>query len=140
MSQNRARPAQRGFDAATGAQIFGNPTPDVLNRTRAARRFRGYVALEPEPGKWQLMSNVSVWDVGQIVPVVTDDGIETKFAIEVAYCTYINGDNVLKIAVHEAGYVRGGKVLPIAYAWSEPDATQIGINLRYIQAGFQLLE
>ena len=31
---------ERWFDA-TGRQIFGNPSADVLNRTRAARLFRG---------------------------------------------------------------------------------------------------
>jgi len=25
---------ERGYDAETGARIFGSPTPDVLNRTR----------------------------------------------------------------------------------------------------------
>lgn len=130
---------ERGFDATTGTPIFGNPVADVLNRTRAARRFKGYVALEPSPGMWQLASNVSVWDVGQIVPIVTDKGVKTKFSVEIAYCTYPNGDNVLKIAMHEAGFVHDGKVLPVAYAWSQPDATQIGINLRFVQAGFELV-
>lgn len=131
---------ERGFDVETGTQIFGNPTPDVLNRTRAARRFSGYVALESSTGAYQLMSNVSVWDVGQIVPVVTDDGVRTKYAVEIAYCTYPNGDNVLKIAMHETGFVHDGKVVPVAYAWSQPDATQIGLNLRFVQAGFELVE
>ena len=35
-------------------------------------------------------------------------------------------------------YTHDGKVLPPAYAWTQPDATQVGINLRYIQAGFSL--
>lgn len=130
---------ERGYDAVTGAKIFGNPTPDILNRTRAARLFKGYVALEPSPGDWQLMSNVTIWDVGQIVPVITDKGIETKFAIEIAYCTYPNGDHVLKIAVHEKNFTNDGLIVPVAYSWSQEDASQIGINLRYIQAGFELV-
>ena len=130
---------ERGYDTRTGARVFGNPTADVLNRTRAARRFTGFVAVEPSPGDWGLMSNVSIWDVGQIVPVVTDKGVKTKFSVELAYCTYPNGDNVLKIAIHEKGYTHDGKVLPPAYAWSQPEAVQVGINLRYIQAGFTLV-
>ena len=110
---------------------------------RAERdRLRGYlqlVAVEPSPGDWGLMSNVSIWDVGQIVPVVTDKGVKTNFSVELAYCTYPNGDNVLKIAIHEKGYTHDGKVLPPAYAWSQPEAVQVGINLRYIQAGFTLV-
>ena len=83
------------------------------------------------------MANVSIWDVGQIVPVVID-GKKTKFSIELAYCTYPNGDNVLKVAVHEEGFVDQGLVRPVAYSWSPPQAEQAGINLRYIQAGFAL--
>lgn len=130
---------ERGYDAKTGALIFGNPTPDVLNRTRAARLFQGYVAVEEAPGQFFLMSNVSIWDVGQIVPVITDNGKKTKFSLELAYCTYPNGDNVLKVAVHEAGYTNEGLVRPVAYSWSPPEANQAGINLRYIQAGFSLV-
>ena len=105
---------ERGFDVKTGAKIFGNPTPDVLNRTdREARLFSGYVAVETSPGKFGLMANVSIWDVGQIVPVVID-GKKTKFSIELAYCTYPNGDNVLKVAVHEEGFVDQGLVRPVA--------------------------
>ena len=51
---------ERGFDVKTGAKIFGNPTPDVLNRTdREARLFNGYVAVETSPGE--------VWAHGQRV-------------------------------------------------------------------------
>jgi len=129
---------ERGFDATTGAKIFGGATPDVLNRTRAARLFTGYVAIEFKPGVYGLMSNVSIWDAGQIVPVVTDKGEKTKFAVELAYCTYPNGDHVLKIAIHEQGFTNDGLIVPVAYAWSQQDATQVGINLRYIQAGLEL--
>ena len=130
---------ERGYDSKTGAKIFGTATPDVLNRTRAARLFTGYVALEPTQGHYGLMSNISIWDVGQIIPVVTDKGVKTKFAVELAYCTYPNGDHVLKVAIHEEGFTNDGLIVPVAYSWSQEDATQIGINLRYIQAGFSLV-
>ncbi len=129
---------ERGFDAKTGKQIFGNPLPDILNRTREARLFKGYVAIELSPGNYGLMSNVTLWDVGQKKPVITDKGVKTKFLLEIAYCTYTNGDNVLKIAIHENGFKHDGVVVPVAYSWSQENATQIGINLRYIQAGFEL--
>jgi hypothetical protein len=88
------------------------------------------------------MSNASVWDGGQIVSIVTDDGVTTAFHVEIAFCIYKNGGieaDVLKIAIHEKNFTHDGLVVPVAYAWSQPDATQIGINLRYLQAGFNLV-
>ena len=49
-------------------------------------------------------------------------------------------EDVLKLALHEKGYTHDGKIVPPAYAWTQPDANQIGINLRYAQAGFTLVQ
>ena len=84
------------------------------------------------------MTNINIWDVGQIVPIITDDGVVTKYSMELAFCTYEGGFDVLKLAVHETGYTHDGKVLPVAYSWTQPNATEIGINLRFIEAGFLL--
>lgn len=46
--------------------------------------------------------------------VVTDTGVKTNFTVELAYCTYTNGDDVLKIAIHEAGHVHDATALHCA--------------------------
>ena len=133
---------ERGFDVKTGAQIFGSPTPSVLNRTRAARRFSGYVALETSPGKYRYGVNISAWDVGQIVPL-SFEGEDSGYAIEIAYCVFAESglvDPVLKLAIHKRNFTHDGLVVPVAYSWTQPDATQIGLNLRYLQAGFTLVK
>ena len=131
---------EQGFDAKTGELIFGTSEPDILNRTsHTARLFNGYVAVEDNEGNTKLMTNIKIWDVGQIIPVITDDGVPTKYSMELAFCSYEGSFDVLKLAVHEEGYKHDDKVLPVAYAWTQPNATEIGINLRFIEAGFLLV-
>lgn len=137
---------ERGYDAKTGALIFGGATPDVLNRTRAAREFSGYVAVEHEDGSWLQMNVASIHDGGQIVPVVDDaTNTSTPYSIELAYCVYPSGPDgkpfsVLKVGVHQANYTHDGLNVPPAYSWTQPDAESIGINLRYIQTGLNLIK
>lgn len=134
---------ERGFNATTGAVVFGGSTPDMLNRTRAAREFEGYVAVEHDDGTWVQMSIASIHDVGQIVPVVSATNETTPYAIELAYCVYPSGPDgkpfsVLKVAVHQQNYTHDGLNVPVAYSWTEPESTSVGINLRFIQAGLNL--
>ena len=72
-------------------------------------------------------------DEGFIVSI-TDGGDATGYALELARHTYRNtGTAVLKLGVIDES---SGQTL--SYAWSAPLAERIGINLRWVQAGFTL--
>jgi len=84
---------------------------------------------------YYLMRNILIHDQGQRIPLVDKSGEETKYSVELAEVVYQGGQEVLKLAVYEAGRKKS-----IVYAWSNPEAIQIGINMRSITAGFKLVE
>jgi hypothetical protein len=59
--------------------------------------------------------------------------INEKFSAELAQLSHKNGARVLKLGIVETA---SGKT--VAYTWANPEAERIGINLRWIQAGFTL--
>ena len=76
---------------------------------------------------WDGQRNLMIHDQGGMVK------INDKFSAQLAQLTYKNGTKVLKL-----GIVDNATGKTVAYTWANPDATRIGINLRWIQAGFTL--
>ena len=112
--------------------------PDgAAERARRVRHYRGWVALkrsrldaDAADDSYVFVSEASWHDEGFLLPVL-DDGRPTGYAVELALLTYQNtGTPVLKLGVVDAAT---GETL--SYAWAEPGAERIGINLRWIQAG-----
>ncbi len=125
-------------------------TPDYLyygddsaeNETMAAARrvrfYSGWVSLQrrrldPDAAAddFILLRNLRLHDEGTIFPI-TDAGEPTGYAVELARLTYQNTG----VAVLKLGIVDLTTDKTLSYAWSEPLAGRIGINLRWIQAGF----
>ena len=106
-------------------------------RSRRVRHYRGWVALrrnrlDAEAGDddYVFVGEADWHDEGFLLPVL-DGGQPTGYAIELARLTYQNTHtSVLKLGVVDAAT---GETL--SYAWAEPGARRIGINLRWIQAG-----
>ena len=106
-------------------------------RSRRVRHYRGWVALrrsqlDADAGDddYVFVREADWHDEGFLLPVL-DGGQPTGYAIELARLTYQNTrTSVLKLGVVDAAT---GETL--SYAWAEPGAERIGINLRWIQAG-----
>ncbi len=106
-------------------------------RARRVRHYRGWVALkrshlDPEAADddYVFVPDAGWHDEGCLLPVL-DDGRPTGYAVELARLTYQNTrTSILKLGVIE---LATGDAL--SYAWAEPGADRIGINLRWIQAG-----
>ena len=106
-------------------------------RARRVRHYRGWVALkrshldaEAADDDYVFVREVDWHDEGFLLPVL-DDGRPTGYAVELARLTYQNTrTSILKLGVIE---LATGDTL--SYAWAEPGADRIGINLRWIQAG-----
>ena len=71
---------------------------------------------------------------GSRVPVLID-GVASGYEVELVELPYKQRLRVLKLAVYETGRERA-----LAYTWAEPGSVNIGINLRWMQAGLTRLE
>ena len=127
--------AERGYDAG-GKLLFGSEQP---YRNRRVRHFSGWAAIErgsfaPESSEAEemlLVPDLRLHNEGQIIPLVTAAGDATGYSAELARLTYQNTRvAVLKLAVLDS---QTGDT--VAYAWANPGAGRIGINLGWLQVG-----
>lgn len=108
-------------------------------RYRKLRYFSGWVWMKnagpgaaPEDRKASFARGVLLHTEGQRVPVLLDDGRDSGYELELALLTYQNTRlPILKFTLVEKA---SGK--SHAYTWANPEATLIGINLGWMQAGF----
>ncbi|MCG8419920.1 MAG: chromophore lyase CpcT/CpeT [Proteobacteria bacterium] len=125
-------------DRATDEQgnfIFGHKG-NIPHKLRRVREFSGWAAIRKSDigqGKdgYHLVSDLIIHDQGQRVALATPDGSELGYTIELAQLVYQRTKTpVLKLAIYEKGSDKS-----LAYAWANPDAERIGVNLGRIQVG-----
>jgi hypothetical protein len=120
-----------------GNYVFGNKA-NVHHKLKRAQIFTGWTAVlkdgstemrgaDAPAEAWDGQRNLQIHDQGGTVK------INEKFSAELAQLAYKNGTRVLKLGIVETA---SGKT--VAYVWASPEAERIGINLRWIQAGFTL--
>lgn len=87
--------------------------------------------------KYHVIKNIRLHDQGQRVPLITANGIDTGYELELAQLNY-SGSNadVLKLGIFEKGETKKSKF----YIWGEPKAKRLGLNLKWFQAGVTLIE
>lgn len=111
--------------------LLSEPPGNVPFKLLRVREFDCWAAV-PGTASADLVPvrSLVLHDQGQVLPLVPPGGAEARYSIELAQLRYQNQVAVLKFAVYERG-----KPEAIAYSWAEPEATKIGINLRYMQSG-----
>ncbi len=122
---------------ADGNYIFGNKA-GIPHKLKKCRFFKGWIAIEkaPKSDDYYFMKHIILHDQGQKVQLIDDkDGTKTKYAVELSEVIYASGIEVLKLAIYEEG-----KEKAPAYVWANPNAKQIGINIRTMSTGFTLIE
>jgi hypothetical protein len=99
---------------------------------RRARTFVCWAALRKDgtTDKYDGMMNVIMHDQGKWVAFRREDGSATPFAFELSQVRYGQKLPVMKLAIYETG-----KAPAVAYTWTEPEGTRIGVNLRWFQIG-----
>jgi hypothetical protein len=123
-----------------GNLVFGN-TEGVPHKNRKVRYFTAWAALKrggkdaaPESRDWLGMRNIVLHNEGDRVPIVDDAGNRLGYSIELARLTYQNTTTpILKLGVIDDAT---GKT--VAYSWSEPNGTRLGINIGWLQTGVTL--
>jgi hypothetical protein len=123
------------FDSV-GNRIYGREDK-VHHKLKRCRFYKGWILLEKAGLKdeYHAMRNLSWHDQGKRQRLYLEDGKASKYEVELAAVVYGKDLEVLKIAVYEVGISKA-----IAYAWATPGAKNIGINMRWIQAGLTLIQ
>ena len=119
-----------------GNRLFGRDEPHI---NRKVRYFEGWAAIRAgsfdpatdNPEEMLLVPGLRLHNEGQVVPLVTESGDETGYALELARLTYQN----TRVAVLKLGVLEAATGETVAYSWADPDAVRIGINLGWMQAG-----
>lgn len=120
-----------------GNHVFGN-RDGIPHKNRKVRYFEGWAAIKrggkdaPADSKdWIGMRGIVMHNEGDRVQVLDAEGKPVGYTIELARLTYQNTTTpILKFGVIDDAT---GKT--VAYTWTEPDGTRIGINLGWFQAG-----
>jgi len=122
-----------GFDEQ-GNRIFGK---DESHKNRKVRYFKGWAGLQkklldesaPED-EMIFFGGLRMHNEGQVVPLITKEGVDTGYSLQLAQLTYQNTQtSILKLGlIDKEGYT-------FTYIWANPEATRIGINLRWMQVG-----
>lgn len=118
-----------------GNYVFGNKA-GVPHKNRKARRFECWMAvLKNDEENWSFDSNLEIWDQGGTVWIETDEANPQKVGIKMRNVVWPTGRNrnSLVLYVH-----RGEEERATSYAWGEPEATRLALNLRWIQASCTL--
>ncbi|MGH8172764.1 MAG: hypothetical protein ACREPX_06430 [Rhodanobacteraceae bacterium] len=111
---------------------------DAREETRLVRWFTGWAAVNgagPKAGAentdWHMDRALRLGSEGGRYTLKWRDGAPTGFSLALEHLTYRDGNvPVLKLSVVDDA---DGRTL--AYAWANPEATRIGINLGWVQVG-----
>jgi hypothetical protein len=120
-----------------GAYVFGNKS-GVHHKLKRVRNFEGWTAVMKD-GSTAMMDQDSPVDAydGQRNLMTHDQGgsvrINDKYSAQLAQLTHKNGTKVFTLKIIDNAT---GKT--VAYTWTNPEAERIGINLRWVLAGFAL--
>ena len=114
---------------------------DAREDARLVRWFKGWAAVngggpkaEATNTDWHMDRSVRIGSEGGRFALKWRDGNSSGYSLSLERLTYREGNvPVLKLSVIEDA---DGHAL--AYAWANPDATRIGINLGWVQVGLDL--
>lgn len=113
---------------------------DARVDARRVAWFGGWAAINGAgPGAaadsrdWHMDRNIRLGSEGGSSPLLWRDGKRSGWSLALERLTYRDGNvPVLKLSVVEDA---GGSTL--AYAWANPEATRIGLNLGWVQIGLE---
>lgn len=131
--------ADKAYDE-DGNKIFGR---DIPHKNRKVRKYNAWMAVKkskvnPEYQGDDMFFNKDIvfHNEGQVISIVDDEGNATGYSVQLARLTYQN----TKTAILKLGVIEDVSGDTLVYTWSSTDASRIGINLRWLQAGLTAAE
>ena len=133
------------FDRAVdteGNHVYGNKA-GIPNKLKKVHYFSCWLAVkregagDDEEGAWSFDRNIAVHDGGEIVWTKTDKR-ESRVGLKIRNVVWPSGPNKdsLVLYVHDEAAAKPERAA--SYAWGDPDAGKLGINLRWMQASCSL--
>jgi hypothetical protein len=121
-----------------GNYVFGNKS-GTHHKLQRVRWFEGWAVLRvAETGDdkkdYEAIRGLRLHDQGQMLPLIRPNGERTKYSLQISRLT----EQSTKTPVMVFKLFEEGKPQAISYSWTQPDASRIGINLRWFQSGFTL--
>lgn len=123
--------------SADGERVFGRNDGQAYEN-RKVRYYLGWAAMQregrdPTPGgeKWRAFRDIALHNEGQTLKLTWADGSPTGYSLQLAQLTY-QGSQTPVLTLKLLDDATGKSV---SYAWANPDATRIGLNIGWFQAG-----
>ena len=114
--------------------------PEAREDTRKVRIYGGWAAINgggpdasADSRDWHVDRSIRLASEGGRTPLAWRDGRPSGYSLVLERLTYRDGNvPVLKLSVVEDATQRS-----LAYAWADPHAERIGINLGWVQVGIE---
>jgi hypothetical protein len=116
-----------------GKYVFGN-LDKIHHKLKRVTYYKGWISYEKD-GKSVFMNNLIFHDQGTKIQVVDEMGNKLPYFVELAQLQYKSGLEIVKLAFYEVGNKKA-----FLYSWANPGTKNIGINLRWLQAGLTKIE
>ena len=117
-----------------GNRVFGHPT-GVPHKNRKARRFECWMTAIQRDGEWTFRRGLEIYDQGGMVWLETEEQPPEKVGIKMRNVRWPYGNNRPSLVLYA---YRPDEDRAVSYAWTDPSAQRIGINLRWMQASCTL--
>lgn len=114
-----------------GNYVFGNKE-NIPSKLKRVHHFTGWAAIRKENSEeYGSAFRFEIHDQGQIIPVPAADGGASQHSIQLAQLVYQGS----KTPILKLGIIENATGKTVAYAWANPAAERVGINLRWMQTG-----
>jgi len=117
-----------------GNRVFGLPT-GMPHKNRKARGFECWMTAMQRDGTWTLRRGLEIYDPGGMVWLETEEQPPEKVGIKMGNVRWPHGNDRPSPILYP---YRPNEDRAISYAWADPSAQRIGINLRWMQASCTL--
>ena len=117
-----------------GNRVFGHPT-GVPHKNRKARRFECWMTAMQRDGEWTFRRGLEIYDQGGMVWLETEEEASQQVGIKMRNVRWPYGNNRPSLVLYA---YRPNEDRAVSYAWADPSAQRIGINLRWMQASCTL--
>ncbi len=125
---------------ADGNRVFGREAPHV---NRKVRRFSGWMGVRKsrvnpdyDGDDMFFVGGFTIHNEGGRQSILDDAGKPTGFGIELARLTY----QQTRVPILKLGIIEEATGKTLSYTWASTDASRIGVNLRWFQAGLTAVE
>jgi len=120
-----------------GNYVFGNKQ-GIPHKNIKARPFKCWIAaLERNGEDWTFKSDLEVWDQGGRAWVETEEDNPQRVGIKLRNVRWPTGNNRDSLVLYA---YRGESDRAESYAWGEPTAERLAMNLRWMQVSCTLAD